>query len=159
MRRAQKLDENSKFSGVIYEISTAAEILGHVAENVGADNVGTEELGHIKKTNSFKKTTPPSALTGQYDRFSKPDTGGSKSGQNRLQNRTLVTLKADRAVSDKPSLTPRKPSRKPSGARAGVREWKPTPQQRSKQTKKNTTKQQQPRLTQRLNCKNSDNCK
>lgn len=59
MRRAQKLDENSKFSGVIYEISTAAEILGHVAENVGADNVGTEELGHIKKTNSFKKTTPP----------------------------------------------------------------------------------------------------
>ena len=32
-----------------------AENLGHVAENVGTDNVGTEELGHIKKTNSSKK--------------------------------------------------------------------------------------------------------
>ena len=34
-----------------------AENLGHVAENVGTYNVGTEELGHIKKTNSYKKTT------------------------------------------------------------------------------------------------------
>ena len=56
MRRAQQFDENSKFSGVVYEISTVAENLGHVAENVGTDNVGTEDLGHIKKTNSFKKT-------------------------------------------------------------------------------------------------------
>ena len=30
-------------------------LVATVAENVGADNVGTEELGHIKKTNSFKK--------------------------------------------------------------------------------------------------------
>ena len=57
MRRAQQFDENSKFSGVVYEISTVAENLGHVAENVGTDNVGTEDLGHIKKTNSFKKTS------------------------------------------------------------------------------------------------------
>ena len=27
-----------------------------MAENVGTDNVGAEELGHIKKTNSYKKT-------------------------------------------------------------------------------------------------------
>lgn len=27
-----------------------------MAESVGTENVGTEDLGHIKKTKSFKKT-------------------------------------------------------------------------------------------------------
>ena len=56
VKRTQTMTEDSKFSTVVYQVFTVTENLGHVTQNVGHGNVGTEDLGHIKKTNSFKKT-------------------------------------------------------------------------------------------------------
>lgn len=50
------------------------------------------------------------SVTGQDDRFSNPDTGGSKSGHHGSQKRTLVAVKADTAMSDKPSVNRPEPS-------------------------------------------------
>ena len=50
------------------------------------------------------------SVTGQCDRISKADTGDIKSGHHGSQKRTLVALKADTAMSDKPSVNRPEPS-------------------------------------------------
>ena len=95
-----------------------AENLGHVAENVGTDNVGTEELGHIKKTNSYKKTT-------SSKKTKPPLNFGRKIGAVRPENPDTLTGKSEqlgrKPVSDKPSY---KPSYKPSMNRPNTRRAK-----------------------------------
>ena len=70
---------------------------------------------------SLKRTDFP---TGQNDRFSKPDNGDIKTGQNEPQNRTTTTLKADTAMSDKPSVNPPEPS--VNRPWESLRDWTPT---------------------------------
>lgn len=53
------------------------------------------------------------SVTGQADRISKADTGDIKSGHHGSQKRTLVAVKADTAMSDKPSVNRPEPSIEP----------------------------------------------
>ena len=50
------------------------------------------------------------SVTGQCDRISKADTGDIKTGHHGSQKRTLVAVKADTAMSDKPSVNRPEPS-------------------------------------------------
>ena len=55
LSRIQQVDEENRFSNVVYELSTVARFPGH-GKSRQRESPSTGNAGHIKKTNSFKKT-------------------------------------------------------------------------------------------------------